>query len=148
MKSFKNYLIICFTSVLMISCASLYDPVTHAETTNTKIQALNLMDLGQEEFTSHTAEVAQLEQKLADRLSYEKAKKKNEITTKMWEVLNNDNKLIKSYLALWKQKGTLSPFFINEAKPQIEEAFNLLIQYEEKKDKTGSKPLLDFINTL
>jgi len=148
MKTLKNSIIVLLTITLFSSCASLYDPVTHAETVNTKSSALNLMDQSTSPFNNHTAEVAQFKQKLADRLNYEKTKPKNEITTKMWEVLNNDNKLIKSYLKLWEEKGTLSQFFIDEAKPQIGEAFDLLIEYEEKKDKTGSKPLLDFINNL
>lgn len=148
MKTLKNQLIICFTSIILIGCASLYDPVTHAKTIQTKTQALSLVDKGTEAFSSHTSEVNQLKGKLAERLAYEKAKKKNEITTQMWEILNNDNKLIKSYLKLWEQKGTLNSAFVDEAKPQIEKAFDLLIDYEEKKDKSGSQPLVDFINNL
>jgi len=146
MKTLKNSIIAFFTVVLLSGCASLYDPVTHAETVNTKTTALNLMDQSTDAFSNHTTEVAQFKQKLAERLNYEKAKKKNEITTKMWEVFNNDNKLIKSYLKLWEEKGTLSQFFIDEAKPQISEAFDLLIEYEDKKDRKGV--IQNFIDNL
>jgi len=146
MKTLKNSIIVLLTITLFSSCASLYDPVTHAETVNTKAAALNLMDQSTDAFSNHMAEVTQFKQKLAKRLNYEKAKKNNQITTKMWEVLNNDNKLIKSYLKLWEEKGTLSPFFINEAKPQISEAFDLLIEYEDKKDRKGV--IQNFIDNL
>ena len=148
MKSIKTQVLVLFTAVLVSGCASLYDPVTYAETVNTKAAALNLMDQSTEPYNNHVTEVDQFKQKLADRLTYERAKKNNEITTQMWVILNDDDKLIKSYFKLWEEKGTLSSFFVNEAKPQISEAFDLLINYEEKKDKTGSQPLVDFINNL
>lgn len=148
MKTLRISIVIGFMSILITSCSSLYDPITYAETIYVKNLTTSLMDKSNESFNSHTVEVSQLEAKLADRLKYEEAKKKNEVTTKMWKLLNNENKLIRSYLKLWKEKDSVSSFFISEAKPQVEEAFNLLIDYEKRKDKTGSQPLLDFITNL
>lgn len=149
MKTLKIYLIAFVATFSITSCgSSLYDHFTYTETIETKLQALSLMDKSDDPFSTHENEVVALKNQLEKMLTYEKGKNKNEITTKMWEVLNNDNKLIKSYLALWQQKGTLNPAFIQEAKPQIEEAFNILIQYEEKKDKTNQNAVVNFINNI
>ena len=149
MKTLKIYLIAFVTTFSITSCgSSLYDHFTYTETIDTKLQALSLMDTSDDAFSSHENEVIALKNQLEKMLTYEKGKGKNEITTKMWEVLNNDNKLIKSYLALLEQKGSLNVAFIQEAKPQIEEAFNILIQYEEKKDKTNENAVVNFISNL
>jgi hypothetical protein len=106
------------------------------------------MDKSDDAFSSHENEVIAVKNRLEKMLIYETGKGKNEITKKMWEVLNNDNKLVKSYLTLWEQKGSLNTAFIQEAKPQIEEAFNILIQYEEKKDTTSENAVTNFISNL
>jgi len=147
MKTLKIYLITFIATFTISSCgSSLYDHFTYTETIETKIQALSLMSKADDPFSSHENKAIDLKNQLEKMLTYERGKNKNEITTKMWEVLNNDNKLIKSYLALWEQKGTLNPAFIQEAKSQIEQAFTILIQYEEKKDKTNENAVINFIN--
>ena len=149
MKTLKIYLIAFVTTFSVVSCgSSLYDHFTYTETIETKLQALSLMDKSDDAFSTHENEVIDLKNQLEKMLTYEKGKNKNEITTKMWEVLNNDNKLIKSYLSLWERKGSLNTDFIKEAKPQIEEAFNILIQYEENKDKTNENAVINFISNL
>ncbi len=140
MKTLKIYFILLCTVTTITSCtstSSLYDHYTYTETIEIKLQTLSLMDKSDEAFSSHENEVIAVKNRLEKMLIYETGKGKNEITKKMWEVLNNDNKLVKSYLKLWEQKGSLNTAFIQEAKPQIEEAFNILIQYEEKKDTTS-----------
>ena len=148
MKTLKISLIACIASILISSCVSLYDHYTYTETIETKLQALSVMENSDEEYTSHEAEIAALKNQIEKMLTYEKGKSKNVITVKMWEILHNDKNLIGSYLKLWEQKGKLNPVFIDEAKPQIEEAFNILIQFEEKKDKTSETILTNFINNL
>ncbi|WP_299211861.1 hypothetical protein [uncultured Dokdonia sp.] len=151
MKTLKIYIILLCTVTTITSCtstSSLYDHYTNTETIEIKLQTLSLMDKSDTAFSSHENEVIALKNDLQKMLIYETGKGKNEITQKMWEVLNNDNKLVLSYLALWKQKGSLNAAFIEEAKPQIEEAFNILIQYEEKKDPTNENAVTNFISNL
>lgn len=151
MKTLKIYFILLCTVTTITSCtstSSLYDHYTYTETIEIKLQTLSLMDKSDDAFSTHENEAIALKNKLEKMLIYETGKGKNEITKKMWEVLNNDNKLVKSYLTLWEQKGSLNTAFIQEAKPQIEEAFNILIQYEEKKDPTNENALTNFISNL
>ncbi|NQY05590.1 MAG: hypothetical protein HRT68_05125 [Flavobacteriaceae bacterium] len=144
----KFPLIIGIAAILMASCVSLYDHYTYTETIETKVQTLSLMDQSSGEYNDHEAEIIALQNQIKTMLEYEKGKSKNKITVKMWEVLSDDNKLIGSYLKLWKDKGKLSPVFIDEAKPQIEEAFDVLIKFELDKDKTSEDTLRNFINNI
>lgn len=151
MKTLKIYFILLCTVTTISSCtstSSLYDHYTYTETIEIKLQTLSLMDKSDTAFSTHENEVIALKNELEKMLIYERGKGKNEITQKMWEVLNNDNKLVLSYLTLWEQKGSLNTAFIQEAKPQIEEAFNILIQYEEKKDTTNENVVTNFISNL
>jgi len=151
MKTLKIYIILLCAVTTLTGCTStrsLYDHYTYTETIEIKLQTLSLMDKSDDAFSSHENEVIALQNELEKMLIYERGKGKNEITQKMWEVLNNDNKLVKSYLSLWEQKGSLNTAFIQEAKPQIEEAFNILIQYEERKDTANENALTNFISNL
>lgn len=151
MKTLKIYFIFLCTVTTISSCtstSSLYDHYTYTETIEIKLQTLSLMDKSDTAFSTHENEVIALKNDLEKMLIYETGKGKNEITQKMWEVLNNDNKLVLSYLTLWEQKGSLNTAFIEEAKPQIEEAFNILIQYEEKKDTNSESAVTNFISNL
>jgi hypothetical protein len=60
----------------------------------------------------------------------------------MWKMIANpDKNFIAGFLKRWKDKGTLSTFFINEAKGQAVEALDLILQYEGKKDPAAEKRL-------
>ena len=148
MRTLRVSLVTSILAIIMASCVSLYDHYTYTETIETKLQALSVMDLSDEPYSEHETEVMALKNQIEKMLTYEKAKSKNAITIKMWEVLHNDKNLIGSYIKLWKQKGTMNPVFIDEAKPQIAEAFDILIQFEEKKDKKSENILANFINNL
>lgn len=148
MRIRKMSLIIGIFALLISSCASLYDHYTYTETIATKVQALSLIDQSNEAFTDHDAEVTALQNQLQKMLAYEEGKSKNDITVRMWRLLNNEKKLIRSYLTLWEEKGTLNTVFIGEARPQIEEAFDILIAYEEKKDRKTENAITEFIDNV
>ena len=148
MKIIKRSIIICSVTIMLISCASLYDHYTYTNTIETKVEALSLIDHSHEEYTLYKLKANDLRNKIQAMVLYEKGKAKNKVTIKMWELMTNENKLMGSYLKLWEEKGTLNTAFVEEAKPQIEEAFNILIQYEEKKDEKNENILTTFINNL
>jgi hypothetical protein len=131
-----------------MSCASLYDHFTYTETIETKLATLSLMKKSDSPFTENEDEVIELKNQLEKMEIYEKGKKKNEITGKMWELLSSDEHLVGSYLKLWEEKETLSPVFVEEAIPQIEEAYDLMLLFETKKDKESQNLLTQFINNL
>ena len=149
MKTLKRSFIAIMATVTIWSCSSsLYDHFTFTETIKTKVEALSLIDKSDTPFSDSETQITALKNQMAKMLAYEKAKDKNELTRKMWELISNDDHLMGSYLKLWEEKGSLNSVFKDEAKPQIEKAFDLMIFYEEKKDKQNKSALAEFINNL
>lgn len=146
MKKLKTILVAIVVSVTMLSCTSLYDHFTYTETIQTKLEALSLMDKSTRPFIDSEDQVTNLKNEMERMVIYERGKQKNQITQKMWELISSDEHLMGSYLKLWEEKGQLNEAFKDEAKPQIEKAFDLMIHYEEQKDKKSENALTQFIN--
>lgn len=145
MKTLKKTFI-AFMAVTLVSCTSLYDHFTYTETIKTKLDAISLIEKSDTPYNDLEVQITALKNQMEKMVIYEKGKDKNQLTTKMWELISSDKNLMGSYLKLWEEKGSLNPAFKEEAKPQIEEAFNLMIFYEEKKDKKSTNALTEFIN--
>lgn len=149
MKTLKTTFLAIMVSVTVWSCAtSLYDHFTFTETIETKTEALSLIDKSDTPYSDSEVQITDLKNQMAKMVAYEKAKDKNELTRKMWELISSDEHLMGSYLKLWEEKESLNPAFKEEAKIQIEKAFDLMILYEQKKDKTSKNALNDFLNNV
>ena len=148
MKKLGNTIIILFTSLALWHCAPLYDHYTYTETIETKLSTVTLMEKGTTPYDQNLDEITDLKNQYKKMIIYENGKKANRITTEMWELMMDDKHLVGSYLNLWEDKGTLNVVFIDEAIPQIEEAFDLMLSYETKKDKKSENALVNFINNL
>lgn len=148
MRTIKNSCIIFFTALTLLSCASLYDHFTYTETIETKLSTLSLMKKSDSPFADNQNEIEDLKNQLEKMEIYEKGKKRNEITGKMWELIGSDQHLVGSYLKLWEEKGSLNPALAEEAIPQIEEAYDLMLNFETKKDKQSKNVLTEFIDNL
>jgi len=146
MKTIKQSVIIGFIVIMLSSCSSLYDHFTYTETIKTKLDAISLIDKSDTPYDDSEVQITNLKNQMEKMVIYEKGKAKNELTQKMWQLISSDKNLMGSYLKLWEEKGSLNPAFKEEAKPQIEEAFNLMIFYEEKKDRKAQNALAEFIN--
>ncbi len=145
MKTLKTTFI-AFIAVTIMSCSPLFDQVTYDKTNEIKTTTLELMDKSDTSFTDSEAEVTSLKNQMNEMVTYESGKKNNKITQKMWELIGSEKHFVGSYLKLWEDKGSLSPALKDPAKQQIEEAFNLMIGYEEEKDKTKKNALKEIIN--
>lgn len=146
MKTLKTKLIL-FTLMAIASCQSiktaLFDHYSYQKTTAIKTEMLLLMDKSDFAYELQKENVAQLLLEIAKLKEYERNKPNNEITYEMWNLLTDTEKnLIGGYFKFWEEKQTLSPEFTQEAKIQITEALDVLIQYEIKKDKTSKDNLL------
>ena len=132
--------------LLVTSCASLkkavFDQFSYQKGTEIKVDALRLMDKSSTQYSSQTVAIEHLETELAKIVEYEKNKPENKISYAMWKMMANpDKKFIAGYLKMWKEKGTVSPVFITEAKGQVTEALDLILQYEGKKDPAAESRL-------
>lgn len=140
------FAIIALTSCQAIKTA-VFDQYSYQKTTELKVETLMLMENASLPFENHKETVMKLLLDIEKLKEYEKNKPNNEISFAMWNVLTDKEKnLVGGFFKLWKNKQTLSPTFVEESKKQIEEAFDLLIQYEIKKDKTSKDNLLAIIS--
>lgn len=132
--------------LLVTSCASLrtavFDQYSYQKGTEIKVDAIRLMDKAAMQYDSQTVAIVNLETELDKMVEYEKNKPDNQISYAMWKMIADPNKkFIGGFLKLWKEKGTVSAFFVDEAKGQVVEALDLVLQYEGKKDPTAESKL-------
>lgn len=140
--------ILLFVSLVFSSCMSLYDHFTLTETVATKVQVESLLDNANTPYADNLAAVNALKVQMQKMLVYEQSKDKNVINRKMWEFMTREGSSVNSFLSTWESQGTMSPVFIDEFKPQITEMFDLMIDYESKKDKQAENALLQLLATV
>lgn len=143
----KMLCVVLCVQLFFTSCATLYDHYTFTETVEAKLQAKSLITLSTQPYADHITEVESLKNQIEKMVIYERAKNRNEITLKMWEYINRPNSAIHKFIKLWKDKGTLSPAFAEEFVEPIEKTFDLMIDYEIKKDKQSENALLQLFQT-
>jgi hypothetical protein len=132
--------------LLVTSCASLrtavFDQYSYQKGTEIKVDATRLMDKANTQYDSQTAAIVNLQTELDKMVEYEKNKPDNQISYAMWKMLADPNKkFIGGFLKFWKDKGTVNTVFIDEAKGQVTEALDLILQYEGKKDPAAENKL-------
>lgn len=111
-----------------------YSQFAYEKTISLKVEALQLMDQATEPYSSHAAEVQNLETNLEKAYEYAKGRPKNEISTKQWQILKDpDRNLLGGFLKRWRTESTLSPTFIKEAKGLVSEAFDTISGLESGK---------------
>lgn len=151
MKNNKPFFILMLITAFLSSCSILktapYDQYSFQKTIEIKIDANQLIEKAENSYQDNIKEIEELQNEIAKIVEYEKYKPNNEITYKMWLLLSDKNKnLLAGFLKRWKEKDKLSPFFITEAKGQITEALNLLLEYENKKEPATKNQLLQLIS--
>jgi hypothetical protein len=152
LKKQASLVLVALGMLLMTSCDSLktavYDQYSYQKSVEIKVEASSLMDKATTAYSDNLVEIEALDKEIQKIVEYEKNKPNNEITYAMWKILSNKEKnLLSGFFKRWKEKGQMSQFFITEAKAQILEAMDLLIQYEGKKDKESKDKLLDIITS-
>ncbi len=115
-----------------------FDQYAYAQTTSIKVDALNLMDLANDDFSKHQSGVMEFETKLRKVYEYEKNRPKNEISVKLWDILIDTNGyLLGGFLSRWKKENKLNVAFINNEKDLVGKAFDQISGLESKKIKAS-----------
>mgnify|MGYP001283809548 CR=1 FL=1 len=126
---------------------SVFDQYAYAQATALKVDVLNLMDKATGTYTSQQAEVDAVLTRLEKVYEYELHRPKNAITVKMWEILKNPERhLFGGFIKRWKDQRQLSAAFIGEAKVQVAQAFDMIVELESEKIKENSPQVTLFIN--
>ena len=132
----KYLLIIALFTMSCASTISLFDQFSYKETISAKVEALALMDKATQDYDSQKESMESVLKAMNKVYEYEKNRPKNVETTKMWEILLDPNKkLFGGFLEKWKVDTTESQAFIDQAKKQVEDAFDIIIDLENKKIK-------------
>lgn len=137
MNHLKSFIVTsCLFLLLLTGCKSMsqFDQHVYVQTTSVKVDALSVMDLAVEDYSSHQQEVKQMIVNIDKIYEYERNRKNNEITLKLWDKLRDTSgHLFGGFVKRWKTDGKLRPVFIQESKKQVGEAFDILAQLESKK---------------
>jgi hypothetical protein len=118
------------------------------------VDVLNLMDKSTDTYSKHEQEIQEVNTELLKIVEYEKHRPNNDITIRMWNILIgtdstgkiDDKRLIPSFWAKWKKDGTERAVFIEQAKLQVAEGFDLIAELEAKKIKASDSNVQTFIS--
>ncbi|MBC35064.1 MAG: hypothetical protein CL663_03345 [Bacteroidetes bacterium] len=135
--SFKLlFIVFFFLSIQSCNTALYYDHYSYKESISVKIEALALIKKSTAEFNKYEAKAEKIQIEMMKLYEYEKYRKNNDETVKMWKLmLDPDGGLYAGYIEKWKEKGKMSKVFATEAKKNIEQAFDIIIGFENKKIK-------------
>jgi hypothetical protein len=97
-----------------------------------KTDSLALIDRAKNSapYSGVAAEVDQLMQKVDQAISSEQSRTKNAPTVGQWKKIKTQ---LSSFFAMWKTKGSLSPAFVEDARTQAGNLFDILIKTEDAK---------------
>ncbi len=125
--------LLCFAACATISTFSQH---AYLQTTSLKVEALALMDKANAPYDTHADAVEKLTMDLQKLYEYEKNRPKNSISVSLWDKLLHEDVLLGGFLKEWKTKGSLNPYYIQEVKLQVGEAFDKIAGLESKKIKS------------
>lgn len=134
----KKLRFIILLLLVISSCVTTarFDKHVYIQTTSAKVDALNVMDLATDNYSSHQMEVKNVFTEIEKTYEYERNRKNNEITIKLWDKLKDTSgHLFGGFIKRWKNEKKLGPVFIQESKKQVGEAFDIIAQLESKKIK-------------
>lgn len=143
-----NFLLL--VALLFTQCKTIspFDQYAYVQGTALKVDALNIMDKATQSYASQKAGIDDVTIRIEKAYEYEKHRRSNLFTVKMWEIVKNpDRNLFGGFIKRWKEKDTLSAAFINEAKIQVGEAFDMIVELESKKIKPDDAQVATFLST-
>lgn len=127
---------IVLLSLLLNACStiSVFSPEAYKQAVDLKIESLNLMSFATMPFDNYTEDIAYLKTELKKAYEFAKGRPDNEISTKQWEILIDENgNLLGGFLKRWEEEETLSEMFVSEAQMLVADAFDTIIGLESGK---------------
>jgi hypothetical protein len=133
---FTAFRAILLGSLLLTACSSVsvFSPEAYKQAVDLKIESLNLMSAATEPYSDYEEEVAYLKTELEKAYEFAKGRPNNEISTKQWEILIDENRnLLGGFLKRWQDEDTLSEMFVTESQKLVSDAFDTIIGLESGK---------------
>ena len=134
-----TYLFLLFLTIAISACSTLvgkYDPFAYQYAVTLKVDSLALMDKATSSYSTNEPAIEALKREIEKAYEYANGKPKNSIVTKQWKIMKDpDRHLLGGFLVRWKDKGTFSKAFIDEAKVNVSLGFDQIIGMESGKIK-------------
>jgi len=124
------------STILLTACSSIsvYSPEAYKQAVDLKIESLNLMSSATMSFSDYEEDVTFLKTELSKAYEFAKGRPNNEISTKQWEILIDENRnLLGGFLKRWQDEDILSEMFVSEAQLLVSDAFDTIIGLESGK---------------
>ena len=135
----RNFLLIISAVItFFLACSSIseFNQYAYQQAVDLKVESLDLISNADQPFEDYAGDVYSLKIGLSKAIEFAKGRPDNEISTKQWEILIDENRnLLGGFLKRWEEEDTLSPMFIDEAKKLISDAFDTIIGLESGKIK-------------
>jgi hypothetical protein len=122
--------------VLLSSCTiiSPYNARAYELGTTIKAEALTLMDKATEAYVSHKPEAENLKLELKKAYEYARGRPKNEESTAQWAIIQDPSRnSLGGFLKRWEKASMLTTNFIDEAKKEVSDALDYVIELESGK---------------
>jgi hypothetical protein len=113
-----------------------FDNLAYHNATSLKVDSLALMGKATESYSKHEDTVEALKLSVEKAYEYANGRPKNEEVSEQWVLMKDPEKnLLGGFLVRWKEKGKLSPAFVDEAMRLISSGFDQIIGLESGKIK-------------
>ncbi|HEY4206493.1 MAG TPA: hypothetical protein VGM31_06770 [Puia sp.] len=127
-------------ALLLLACSPLmapYDQYSYAQATSVKVDALNVVAAGTEDYSFHVKDVANLQTEVQKLYEYDKNLPKNGRITEQWNItMDSSGHSLMGFLSQWSRKGKFDSAFVNDKKDQISKQLDQIIQLEAAKIKS------------
>ena len=133
-----SLLIVSTVVTFLSACSSIseFSQYAYQQAVDLKVESLDLISNADQPFEDFAGDVYSLKIELSKAVEFAKGRPNNEISTKQWEILTDENRnLLGGFLKRWEEEDTLSPMFVDEAKKIISDAFDTIIGLESGKIK-------------
>ena len=133
-----SLLIVSIIITFLSACSSIseFSQYAYQQAVDLKVESLDLISNADQLFEDFAGDVYSLKIELSKAVEFAKGRPNNEISTKQWEILTDENRnLLGGFLKRWEEEDTLSPMFVDEAKKIISDAFDTIIGLESGKIK-------------
>ncbi len=132
------YFIALAFSVSSCKTIAYYDDGTFVKTAELKAKSLVLISHANEEFKDYRTQVDDIMVMAETIYAMQKARELNYLTVKQWDIMMKgtgvgSKSILPEFFNMWKKKGKLNDFFIDEARDQVGAAFDEILKLEDKK---------------
>jgi hypothetical protein len=127
--------------VLVIALAgcnsiSVFSQYAYQQAVDLKAASLSLISHSDQTYQNYQKDVEDLNQKIDKAYEYAKGRKDNELSIKQWEILKDpDGNMLGGFLKKWKSQDKISSTYLSEKIKQISDAFDEIINLENRKPK-------------